>query len=65
MLFLHELHTISGRDEDAFEDAFRTGWMAALARDDDARLLWYMKLAHGTGRAYQVVTVTGLRDGAA
>ena len=65
MLFLHELHTISGRDEDAFEDAFRTGWMPALAGGDDARLLWYMKLAHGTGRAYQVVTVTGLRDGAA
>ncbi len=65
MLFLHELHTISGRDEDAFEDAFRTGWMPTLAGDDDARLLWYMKLAHGTGRAYQVVTVTGLRDGAA
>ncbi len=65
MLFLHELHTVAGRHEDAFEAAVRTGWMPALARDDDARLLYYLKLAHGTGRAYQVVTITGLRDGAA
>jgi hypothetical protein len=63
MLLLHELHTVSGRDEDAFEAAFRTGWMPMVA--EDARLLYYMKLAHGTGRAYQVVTVTALRDGAA
>jgi hypothetical protein len=63
MLFLHELHTINGRDEDAFEAMFKTGWMPALAKDDDARLLYYLKLAHGTGRAYQAVTITALRDG--
>jgi hypothetical protein len=65
MLLLHELHTISGRDEDAFEAAFRDRWMSELARTDDARLLYYLKLAHGTGRAYQVVTLTALRDGMA
>ena len=63
MLFLHELHTINGRDEDAFEAMFKTGWMPALAKGDDARLLYYLKLAHGTGRAYQAVTITALRDG--
>ena len=63
MLLLHELHTLAGRHEDAFEDAVRTGWMPALAGGDDARLLYYLKLAHGTGRAYQVVTITALRDG--
>ncbi len=63
MLLLHELHTVSGRDEDAFEATFREGWMPTLAKTDDARLLYYLKLAHGTGRAYHHVTITALRDG--
>jgi hypothetical protein len=65
MLLLHEVHTVAGRHEDAFEDAFRKGWMSALGNDDDARLLYYLKLAHGTGRAYHHTTITGLRDGTA
>src|SRR5689334_13521984 len=65
MLLLHEVHTVSGRDEDAFEDAFRKVWMPALGGDDDARLLYYLKLAHGTGRAYHHTTITALADGAA
>jgi hypothetical protein len=65
MLLLHEVHTVAGRHEDEFEAAFRDGWMRTLGSDDDARLLYYLKLAHGTGRAYPVVTITGLRDGAA
>jgi len=63
MLLLHEVHTVAGRHEDAFEAAFRDGWMPALGKTDDARLLYYLKLAHGTGRAYHHVTITGLRDG--
>ena len=31
MLLLHEVHTVAGRHEDEFEDAFRNGWMTALA----------------------------------
>jgi hypothetical protein len=65
VILLHELHTVAGRHEDAFERAFREGWMPEVARGDDARLAWYLKLAHGTGRAYQVVTITVLRDGGA
>jgi hypothetical protein len=65
MLLLHELHTVNGRHEDEFEAAFRSGWMPEVASDRDARLLYYLKLAHGTGRAYHVVTITALRDGAA
>jgi hypothetical protein len=65
MLLLHELHTVNGRHEDEFEAAFRNGWMPELASDRDTRLLYYLKLAHGTGRAYHVVTITALRDGAA
>ena len=65
MLLLHELHTVAGRHEDAFEAAFRDGWMPEVATDSGARLLYYLKLAHGTGRAYHVVTITALRDGGA
>jgi hypothetical protein len=63
MLLLHEVHTLAGRHEDAFEDHVRTGWLPAVADSGDARLLYYLKLAHGTGRAYQAVTITALRDG--
>ena len=65
MLLLHEVHTVAGRHEDEFEAAFRTGWMSALADGGDARLLYYLKLAHGTGRAYHHTTITAFADGAA
>jgi hypothetical protein len=63
MLLLHEVHTVAGRHEEAFEDAFREGWMPTLGKTDDARLLYYLKLAHGTGRAYFHVSITALADG--
>ncbi len=65
MLWIHETHRVRGAREDEFEAAFRDGWMPALAADDDARFLYFMHLAHGSGRAYTVTTVTGVRDGAA
>ena len=65
MLFIHEVHKVRGRFEDAFEAAFREGWMPTLAAGDDARLLWYGNQAHGSGPAYTVITVTAVRDGAA
>lgn len=65
MLFLHETHKVVGRREDEFEALFRDGWMPALARDDDARFLWYLNHAHGSGASYNVVTITAVRDGAA
>jgi hypothetical protein len=65
MLLLHEVHTVAGRHEDEFEAGFRTGWMGALADGGDARLLYYLKLAHGTGRAYHHTTITAFADGAA
>ena len=39
--------------------------MPALARGDNARLLWYTNHAHGSGLSYNVVTITGITDGAA
>jgi hypothetical protein len=65
MLFLHETHSVVGYEEDAFEAAFRDGWMPKLAENDDARLLWYTNHAHGSGASYRVVTITAVRDGAA
>ena len=65
MLFVHEVHRVAGAREEEFEAAFRDGWMPALARDDDARLLYFLHHAHGSGRAYVVVTITAVRDGAA
>jgi hypothetical protein len=65
VLFLHETHLVAGYHEDAFEAAFRDGWMPTLAAGDDARLLWYLNLAHGSSWSYRVVTITAVRDGAA
>lgn len=65
VLFLHETHLVAGYHEDAFEAAFRDQWAPTLAKDDDARLLWYCNLAHGSTWSYRVITVTAVRDGAA
>jgi hypothetical protein len=65
MLFVHEVHRVRGRQEEAFEAAYRDELMPALAKEDDARLLWYLNHAHGSGPAYNVVTITAVRDGAA
>jgi hypothetical protein len=65
MLLVHEVHRVVGAREDDFEACFRDQYLPALAAGDDARLLYFMHLAHGSGRAYTVTTVTGVRDGAA
>jgi hypothetical protein len=66
-LYLHETHHVVGRAEDEFEAAFRDpgGWMDGLGRTEEARLLWYLHHAHGSGPSYRVVTVTALADGRA
>ena len=65
MLFLHEVHKVVGAKEEEFEQAYRKGWMPMLAKGDDARLLWYANHAMGSGASYIVVTITGIKDGAA
>jgi hypothetical protein len=64
MLYLHETHSVIGRHEDDFEEAYRGpgGYIERLAEDDGTRLLWYLDHVHGTGSAYTVVTITGVRD---
>jgi hypothetical protein len=65
MLLLHETHRVAGETSEAFEIAYREGWMPMLARSEDARLAWYLSLTHGTGPSYTVVTITALTGGAA
>ncbi|HKD67287.1 MAG TPA: hypothetical protein VKB84_10640 [Candidatus Binataceae bacterium] len=65
MLFLHEVHKVVGAKADEFEEKYRKGWMPMLAKGDDARLLWYMNHAMGSSVSYNVVTITGIKDGAA
>jgi hypothetical protein len=63
MLFLHEVHEVKGKCEDEFESAMRDGWMRQLAEGDEARLLYYANQSHGSGKSYQVITLTGITDG--
>lgn len=65
MLFVHEVHRVVGEHERRFEAAYRDELMPRLGEAGGARLLWYLHHAHGTGPAYQVITVTGVEDGAA
>jgi len=65
VLFLHETHKVVGARENEFEAAYREGWMPMLAKQDDARLLWYTNHVHGTGVSYNVVTITAITDGSA
>jgi hypothetical protein len=65
VLFIHEFHKVVGKCAAEFETAYRDGWMAALGEGKDARLLWYLDLAHGSGLAYRAVTITAVTDGAA
>jgi hypothetical protein len=65
MLLLHEVHQVAGAHEEAFDAAYRDEFLPALGQGDDARLLWYLRLAHGSGAAYTVITITGCRDAVA
>jgi hypothetical protein len=65
MLLLRETHEVVGAKESSFEATMRDEWMPAVASNDDARLLYYLNLAVGSGRSYQVVCYTLFRDAAA
>lgn len=64
MFVVHEVHRLVGAREDDAEEAFRDRWLPELAATDDTRLLWFLRRALGTGRGYEAVTLTGVRDGA-
>ena len=60
MLLVHEVHHVIGSRADDFEASYRDGLLPALAETADARLLWFLHQAHGTGPAYTIVTVTAV-----
>jgi hypothetical protein len=60
MLFVHETHHVAGTRAADFEALYRDEWAPALAATADARLLWFLTQAHGTGPAYTYVTVTAV-----
>jgi hypothetical protein len=62
MIFVHEVHEVAGRDEDAFEVALRESLAPALAETGEARLVWALTQTHGTGPAYRFVTYTAVRS---
>jgi hypothetical protein len=64
MLFVHDVHVVTGEHEFAYEDLVRDEYVPAVS-DDDTRLLWFLHSTHGSGDAYHIVTITAVRDGAA
>jgi hypothetical protein len=61
MLVLHEVHRVAGRHAEAFGALYRDGWAASLAAaGSEARLLWFLEQAHGTGPSYTFVSLTAL-----
>ena len=63
MLLIREEHAVRGEAEDEFDATVRDEWLPALGKTDEARLLYYTRLAHGSGEAYQIITYTLVRDG--
>jgi hypothetical protein len=62
MIVVQEVHDVAGRDEDAFDLALRDSWAPALAESGEARLVWALRQAHGTGASYRVITYTAVRS---
>jgi hypothetical protein len=65
MLFVHEVHRVAGRGAHEFETLYREGWLPALGKTDDARLVWFLHQGHGTGPAYTWISITAVASAAA
>src|SRR2546427_2276566 len=65
MIFVHEVHDVAGGKMAEYGEAVRTRWPRVVGERDQARLLWFWELAHGTGASYQAVSLTAVRDWAA
>jgi hypothetical protein len=62
VLLLHEVHRVAGAKEEEFESLYRDELLPALAKTAGSRLLWFLRVAHGSGPAYTIVTITGCKD---
>jgi hypothetical protein len=65
MVYVHEVHEVTGGRMEEFGEAVRTAWVPLVEDGGHARLLWFWEVAHGTSASYQAVSVTAVRDWAA
>jgi hypothetical protein len=62
MIYLHETHDVIGGKMDDFSESMRTHWKPLMERDGTARVLWFLKLPHGTNVSYQAISITAVKD---
>src|SRR5438445_7184302 len=65
MIFVHEVHEAVAGKMDELGELVCTVWRPVVEERQQARLLWFWELAHGTGASYQAVSLTAVRDWAA
>jgi hypothetical protein len=65
VLFVHEVHQVTGTAGGAFEELLRNGWAPALAQDDDVRLVWCARSMPGAVSLPEIITWTAVSDGVA
>jgi hypothetical protein len=65
VLFIHEVHEVAGQAGAALEELLRDHWAPAVARDEDARLVWCARSMPGAVSFPEIITLTALPDGAA
>ena len=65
MLFVHEVHEVTGTGGAAFEEMLRDHWAPALAQDVDVRLVWCARSLPGAVSRPEIITWTAVSDGTA
>jgi hypothetical protein len=64
MLFLHEIHALTVANAPRYEALLRDQWASALAEEGGSRLLWCVRSTPGSVTGPEIVTLTGVADGA-
>jgi hypothetical protein len=62
---LHETHAVRGEAEQELDALLRDAWIPRVAETADARVLYVLRHAHGSGPSYRLITWTALADAAA
>jgi len=65
MWMLHETHSVRGEVEEQFDALLRDAWIPRIAETADARVVYVLRHAHGTGPSYRLITWTALADAGA
>jgi hypothetical protein len=62
MLLIMDIHIVVGREEVAFEDAYRSEMAPLIASERGTRLAGFFWAPHGGGEGYEAVTLTAVAD---